>query len=290
MNPDWPLARTFLEKHPYEAGLTLETAAPAEIAALLREMPLPTAAGVLERMTSTGGAACLVDFDIDHAGAVIESLSFDAAARMLRCMAAEERDRLLGAVSDRRAAPLKRLLTYPDGTAGSLMDPQVLALPEALLVRDALERVQRTAQHTLYYLYAVNPDQTLAGVMNLRELMLAAPQNRLSVVMHRRVERLPASAALASVLLHPGWREFHALPVTDNQERFLGAIRYKTLKKLEQESARRRLPDEALTALLSLGELCWIGFAGMLTGLAATVFPGRLPANQDEENPHGAKD
>jgi magnesium transporter len=203
---------------------------------------------------------------------------------MLRCLPADERDRLLGAVPARRAAPLQRLLTYPLGTAGSLMDPQVLALPQSLPAGAALERVQRTAQHTFYYLYVVDADYTLVGVMNLRELMLAASQDQLSTVMHKRVERLPADAPLAAILLHPAWREFHALPVTDGQEKFLGAIRYKTLKRLEQESARQRTPDESLTALLSLGELCWIGFAGMLAGLAATVLPRPLPANRGEED------
>jgi len=290
MNSDGPLARSFLEKHPYEAGLVLEKLAPAQIAELLEGMPPPTAAGVLEQMTSSSGAACLLAFPHDRAGALIEAFSLDAAARMLRCLPLDDRDHLLGAVSDRRAAPLKRLLTYPLGTAGSLMDPQVLALPEALLAGDALERVQRTAQQTFYYLYVVNQDQMLVGVMNLRELMLAAPGDHLSTVMHKRVERLPANAALAAILLHPAWREFHALPVTDHEEKFLGAIRYKTLKRLEQENARQRPEDESLTALLSLGELCWIGFAGMLAGLAATVFPRALPANRGEENPDDAND
>jgi magnesium transporter len=287
MNGEGSLARAFMQKHPYEAGLVLERLAPTEVAELFGEMPPATAAQILEEITSSSGAACLFALALDYAGAVIDSLSLDAAARMLRCLPADERDRLLGTVSERRATSLKRLLTYPLGTAGSLMDPQVLALPEALLAGDALERVQRTAQHTFYYLYVVNQDQKLVGVLNLRELMLAAAQDPLSTAMHKHVERLPASATLAAILLHPAWREFHALPVTDSQEVFLGAIRYKTLKRLEQESARERPADESLTALFSLGELCWIGFGGMLAGLAATVFPQALPRSRDEENTHG---
>lgn len=286
MNSDLPLARDFLEKHPYEAGLVLEKLAPAQIAELLREVAPETAAAGLEQMTSTTGAACLLAFSPDHAGILIESLSLDAAARMLRCLPADERARLLAAVPDRRAEPLRRLLTYPLGTAGALMDPQVLALPESLQVGAALERVQRTPEHTLYYLYVINREQILVGVMNLRELMLASPQDPLSAVMHPNVERLAAGAPLATILIHPAWRAFHALPVTDGQNKFFGAIRYKVLKRLEQESAGQRPPDESLTALLSLGELCWIGFAGMLTGLAATVFPRALPVNRSEENTH----
>ena len=290
MNPDESLARAFSEKHPYEAALVLEKLAPARIAELMRELPLPATAGVLEQMTASSAAACLLALPLKDAGSVIEALALEAAARMLRCLPADERDRLLGTVAPARAAPLMRLLTYPPGTAGSLMDPQVLALPDALAVGDALERVQRTAQHTLYYLYVVNQDQTLVGVMNLRELMLAAPQEHLSTVMHERVEKLAATAALASILSHPAWREFHALPVVDTQEKFMGAIRYRTLKRLEQESARQRPPDESLTALLSLGELCWIGFAGMLAGLAGTVFPQTLAASRGKKDTHDAND
>jgi magnesium transporter len=290
MTSEDSLARAFLEKHPYEAGVVLERLTPAQIAELLRDMPPEIAAGVLEQITSSSGAACLLALPIDCAAATIDALSLDAAARSLRCLVAGDRARLLSAATEPRATALQRLLTYPVGTAGSLMDPQVLALPEAIRAGDALERVQRTAQHTFYYLYVVSAEQRLVGVMNLRELMLASPRDHLSTVMHKRVESLPASATLAAILLHPGWREFHALPVTDAQKTFLGAIRYKTLKRLEQESARQRPPDESLTALLSLGELCWIGFGGMLAGLAATIFPQALPGKRTEENTNATND
>lgn len=290
MNSDWPLAQTFLESHPYEAGLVLEKLLPAEAAALLRQIPLPTAAAVLERMTSAIGAQCLLALPADFAGATIEMLSLDAAARLLRCLSAVDRERLVAAVSVKRSTPLNRLLNYPLGTAGALMDPETLTLPQSILVSEALARVQRFPQHTLYYLYIVDQEQTLTGVMNLRELMLAAPQNRLSSVMHTRVERLSANANLAAILLNDAWREFYALPVTDNQGRFLGALRSKTLRRLELENARQRPVDESLTAVLSLGELCWIGFGGMLAGLAATIFPQALPRNKREETTHGAND
>ncbi len=290
MQSDWRLARTFLENHPYEAGLVLEKLAPAQSAELLRELPEPVAVAVLEQMSSSTGAACLLAFPTDYAATLIEALSLDAAARLLRCLGSEERTRLLAAVSERRSMPLRRLLNYPLGTAGSLMDPQVLALPASLAVRDALERVQRSPQHSLYYLYVIDAEQKLAGVINLRELMLAGPEEQLAAAMHTPVSKLMAGAAFATILLHPAWREFHALPVTDDVDRFLGAIRYKTLKRLEQERSGQQKANESMTALLSLGELCWIGFGGMLAGLAATVFPRALASNKDAESSHDGID
>src|SRR5918994_3063452 len=153
-------------------------------------MPIRTASAVLEGMTSSIAAGCLCTLPAVRAGTIIETLSLDGAARLLRCLSGDDRERLLAAVSDKRLKPLNRLLRYPLGTAGALMDPQALTLPQSILVSDALGRVQRFPQHTLYYLYVIDQERMLIGVMNLRELMLAAPQDRLSAVMHTRVERL----------------------------------------------------------------------------------------------------
>lgn len=283
MESDWSLARAFMEGHPYEAALTLEKFVPAQSGELLLTLPEDVAVQVMTQMSSSTSAACLSAFPNDVAGRVIESMSLEIAARMLRCLTAEERERSLTKVSERRSLSLQRLLTYPPGTAGSLMDPQVLALPGGLSVHDALERVQRSPHHSFYYVYVIDSEQRLAGVINLRELMLAEPHEVLANAMHKPVESLSASASLTTILLHPAWREFHALPVTDDSDRFLGAIRSKTLARLEQERGRRPIADESMTALLSLGELCWIGFAGMLAGLAATVFPQTWESNKSEE-------
>jgi hypothetical protein len=100
------------------------------------------------------------------------------------------------------------------------------------------------------------------------------------------VEKLSAEALLPAILLHPAWREFHALPVVGDDGQFLGAIRYKTLKRLEQESSQKQAANESMAALLSLGELCWIGFAGVFAGVAATVFPQTLTTHKGEDSAH----
>lgn len=275
MKSDWQLVRAFAGDHPYEAGLALEKFPAGRIAELLGELPQATVVAVLERIGSSTGAACLAESPANRAAALVEALSLDAAARLLRVLAPDGRTRILAGVSERRRLPLERLLTYPPGTAGSLMDPQVLSLPDLLTVGEALARVQRSPQHALYYLYMTDGEQRLSGVINLRELMLALPGERLAAVMRGPVERLTAGTLLADILLHPAWHEFHALPVTGEDGKFFGAVRYRTLKRLEQEVERRRTEAKGTTALLSFGELCWVGFAGVLSGLAATVLsPG----------------
>jgi magnesium transporter len=202
-------------------------------------------------------------------------------------MPPEDRDRVVAELSSDASVPLRRILRYPQGTAGALMDPQVLSLPGHLPVAEALARVQRSPEHTLYYLYVVDRDQKLVGVLNLRELMLAPSSERLSSIMRADVARLSADSDLDSILAHPAWLEVHALPVIDEAGTFLGVVRYKTLRRLEREAAGKPSPDQALSTLLNLGELCWIGFAGMLAGFAATLFPEVV--QRDKESGHDRK-
>jgi magnesium transporter len=270
---DWLLARLFLENHPYDAALLLEDFSREEAVPLLRAIDPRTAAPVLEKMTSLAAAECLLAMPPVDGGRLAAALPLEAAARILRCLPAENRERFLADLSSDASVPLRRILRYPHGTAGALMDPQVLSLPNHLPVSEALARVQRSPEHTLYYLYVVDGDQKLVGVLNLRELMLARSSDHLASIMRADVAHLPARSDLVSILAHPGWLEVHALPVVDEEGTFLGVLRYKTLRRLEREAAGKRSPDQPLSTLLNLGELCWIGFAGMLAGLAATMFP-----------------
>jgi len=74
-----------------------------------------------------------------------------------------------------------------------------------------------------------------------------------------------------SIVEHPGWRDVHALPVIDDRELFLGVLRYETLRQLEQEYTTPPPAAGGFAAVLTLGELCWTGLAGVLTDLTSSV-------------------
>jgi CBS domain-containing protein len=82
---------------------------------------------------------------------------------------------------------------------------------------------------------------------------------------------------------HWAWSEFHAMPVVDENDRLVGAIRYQMLRRLEREAARERADPSQMTAL-ALGELFRVG----TTGLVAGVGPSGSP--DDEPHVRGAAD
>jgi magnesium transporter len=241
-----------------------------EAAGLLEKTPPKAAATVLQHMAPLSACECLAHLAADKIAPILGALPIEVTAALLRRIDIDFRDRLLAQAPPELAVPVRRLILYPEQTAGALMDPRALALPEDLSMNEALARIRRAPQNVLYYLYVVDREGRLVGVLNLRELMLAAPKTPLSSAMRRNIARLRALADLASIVAHPGWRDFHALPVIDAHEAFVGVIRYETLRRLE-DAAGQQPANQAVSAVLNFGELCWIGFAGVLAGLATTV-------------------
>jgi magnesium transporter len=286
MEIEWLLCQEFLNSHPREGAMLVERLAPQEAAALLEKAPAATTATVLQSMAPLSASECLAHLGAEKLTPVLSALPLEITIALLRRLSADVQGRLLAAAPAALAAPVGRLLLYPDGTAGALMDPQALALPEDLSMSEALARIRRSPQNVLYYLYVVNREGRLVGVLNLRELMLGAPKTPLAAAMRRNVAGLAALDDSASIVAHPGWRDFHALPVVDANQVFVGVIRYETLRRLET-AAGQPPANQAVSTVLNLGELCWIGFAGMLTGLATSVSPP-LRA-EDKESDDGSK-
>lgn len=288
MDTEHRLSRTFLETHPGDAAVVLERLGPDTAAPLLAELPPQIAAAVIERTDPAAGAECLGRMAPARAAAVTAALPLDTAALLLRRLDPPAQGPLLEALPGRLATPLDLLLRYPEGTAGALMDPRALALPHDIPVGEALARARRAARHVLYYLYIVDRQHTLVGVVNLRELMLAPRKAPLAAVMRPHVARLSARADRGVIVAHAGWRDFHTLPVVDDRGAFLGALRYETLRRLEDDGAAQRASQHPLTTVLTLGELCWSGltlvFGDLADAIAAQSAP-RPPGGRDTHGP-----
>ena len=262
------LGLEFLRTHPEDAARVLERFDARESATLLASLPSHSAAAIVGHMVLTSAAACVAALDEERAADILADMSLEQSAAVLRRVPADVAERIVErAPRNVVTAALRMLVGYPEGSAGALVDPTVLSLPVDLACAEALERVRREPTHALYYVYVVDREQRLVGVLNLRELMLANDDEPLASAMHTTVSRLRSDAGEDEILAHPGWREFHALPVVDADARLVGAIRYETLRRLEQGQAGARTVDPLLATAMSLGELYWFSLGRVVTGI-----------------------
>lgn len=266
------LANGLLEAHPEDAARVLESLPEAEVPAVLGAAPASVAAGTVRRMAPNRAATVMARLGPGRAGAIVSDLGLDFAANILRRMEPEPREALMGSLTGDLARSLRSLLSFPEGTAGAMMDPTVLALPGDLSVQEAHAHMRAHPEAVRYNLYVVDRDRVLVGVLNLRELFLARQKELLKTIANPRVLSIPARSGRHEILAHPAWRDARSVPVVDAGGVYLGAIRYQTLRRLEGELLEGVSGDTAST-IAALGDLFSTGVGGVFAALAASFAP-----------------
>jgi len=178
------LSNAFLQAHPEDAARVVERLPPKDQARLLANAPAG-AGKVMARMAPPTAATCLALMNGERALHIVRELSLDFRLSLLRCMQDHDRERLLQALGPEEGEPLRTLLRYPDNTAGALMDPYLLSVPDDITAGEALRRMRSSHRPVLYYLYVLDREHRLVGVTTLRELMRARPSYALSSVMRK---------------------------------------------------------------------------------------------------------
>lgn len=282
MRAEEGLAVAFLAAHPDDAARVVERADPADAAALLAGLAPEVSAGIFAVLGPTPAGACTAALPDDAFAAIVAQLPLTGAAVAMRRLEASRREPVLARLDPDHSARLRRMLEYPEHSAGALADPLMLALVEDITVDEAQRRLRGSPLHLYYYLYILSRDGRLVGVMSVAELMAARPKVTLASVMHTAVVRLDAHTPLATIAALPAWRDFDALPVVDAQGRFVGAIRNKTVRRMARTG-----PRPMMDTIVELSELYWVGLAGMLRSFAPLQTPPSLEdTRQRAEDDH----
>lgn len=260
------LAESFASAHPAEAALALAELPPGAAAAFFEACPRELAAVVAQHMVSQEWVACLRCMAAHSVAAVSRAMPVASVASALRRLTASERGALVERLPAETADRLRSLLRYEEGTAGSLMEPAVLAVPSRITAGEALERVGRNAEQVRYYVYVVAEGERLIGVADLRRLMAADRDVAMESLMTPDPHRLSARARREAILEHPGWEDVHALPVVDPSNVLVGVLRYETARRLAQQ--KRQRSDRGSPAA-ALAELYVSGSQRVVTELVA---------------------
>jgi magnesium transporter len=149
------------------------------------------------------------------------------------------------------------------------MDAMVLSVADDATAGEALQQAKQHAQHVLFYLYVVDREQRLVGVITLSELLGADPDLLVRAVMTDRPDTVDSRASLLAIAAHPAWRHYHALPVVDEHGVLLGAIRYETARRIEGELGQAVKQSDVSETAGALAQLYAIGALGMVEWLTA---------------------
>jgi len=116
-------------------------------------------------------------------------------------------------------------MASPPDTAGSIMTDAFVALPEGLTVEQAIAEVRKASEaEYVFYVYVVDEDRNLRGVISLRQLLLASPSKRLSEVMTPNAWRVNVHADQEHVAQLISRYNILAIPVVDDAGALVGIV------------------------------------------------------------------
>ena len=124
------------------------------------------------------------------------------------------------------AQDVEELLTYDEDSAGGIMTTDLISIPAEFTTQQAIERLRELQPdpQLTYYLYVVDSQGRLDGVISLRDLVVAKPEARLSEVMDPHVLKVDAMTPKEDVAALIAKYDLLALPVVDARRKLLGTV------------------------------------------------------------------
>jgi magnesium transporter len=231
------MVRSFASTHPADAARVLEGLDAQAAAELLRRLTTRTAAQVTERLAPESAGVILTRIGPDASRQLLSSLPSRQAAAVLQHLEDTVRDAALSGLLPDRGRVLRDLLRHATDTAGGMMDPQITAIPVDLTVREAIATLRRARRETLYYLYVIDRERRLLGVLDMRELLLASPRDPIAPLVKPDVVTVPADMSRDGVTDLIRQRRFVALPVVDDQGHLLGVLKPDEMREAVEQEA-----------------------------------------------------
>ena len=174
---------------------------------------------------------------------LVEEMSPDDRVRLFDELPAKVVRRLLAELSPSERRVTAQMLGYAPETAGRLMTTEYIDLKEFHSAAQALEIVRRRARdtETIYSLYVTDASRHLTGMLSLRDLVTADPEQRLGDVMTREVLKVSTDTEQEEVARIIQRYDFLAVPVVDREDRLVGIVTVDDVIDVIQQEATRDL-------------------------------------------------
>ena len=224
----------------------LATLHPADLADLIEDMDIHERAAVVQSLNSEVLADAIEEMDPrvqvsimrtlepEQAADIIEEMSPDEAADLIADLPKDTASVIFRELDDAYEEQVKGLLEHDEDEAGGLMTTEFVALPPDKTIVEALAYLKQNAEkiEVIYYIYVVNEESELLGVVTLKELLTNEIFTPLSRIMTTRLitAKLDDDADKVADLL--GKYGFRAVPVVDDENHLKGVVRFKTVLEI----------------------------------------------------------
>jgi len=161
-----------------------------------------------------------------HMARLIEQMSHDDRADLLRRLLPRALEQLLRLVDEANRRDIAQLVKYETNSAGAFMTTDYAWLPAAITAAEALDRLRLQApdSETIYYIYILDDQRKLLGVLSLRDLILAARHVLIRDLMEKDMVAVRVTDDREHVAQEMARYDLIAIPVVDEERRLVGIV------------------------------------------------------------------
>ncbi|MDD5218838.1 MAG: magnesium transporter [Candidatus Omnitrophica bacterium] len=238
-SPFVSMVEKYSEKDPVSAAHTLETISESDAAAVIGALPNAVTVEIMRHLRCDFAAAVMEKIPRELLRAIAEKMDLEHGAAIFLHLNPETRQAFLACLDDSKKRRVQAYLTYPEASAGRMMSGDFLAFHSDLKIAEATEKIRELTQQgsLASYVYVVDQENRLVGVMNMRDMLLASSDDALETVMRRNVFTVHCCSDREKVVHEIAARHFFAVPVVDHDQRLLGVVKAEQLIGDAQEEA-----------------------------------------------------
>ncbi|AEG19302.1 magnesium transporter MgtE N-terminal domain-containing protein [Methanobacterium paludis] len=212
--------------HPADIAEIVDQLGVNESITILNSLDDESAADTLEEVSPERQVSLFEGMDSKRAADLLDEMSPDDAADLLGDLPDDKAEELLGLMKPEESKDLRKLLEYPENTAGGIMTTEFAYVDQDLTVRKVLDAIRKMAEdvETLYYVYVISKKGDLVGVTSLRDIILADLDANISDFMHTHIIKADVMEDQHEVAQKIAKYNLIALPVVEDETKLRGII------------------------------------------------------------------
>ncbi|MEH7500681.1 magnesium transporter [Neobacillus drentensis] len=297
------IIKTLKENKKAEFEKILEELQPYDVAKIYEDLPekhkgrfllflkFDVLADLMEELDKEDQLGLLNILGIEKSSKVLDLMDNNDLALLLQELSPEKKDSLLSGMKAEESNAVQDIMKYPPETAGRIMTNRFVWIRSYFTVREAVDKFKVFAEfaESINYLYVIDEDRKLAGVVSYRDLLLAEPDEKIRTIMYERIISVTVTTDQEVVAQIVERYDFLAIPVVDENNILVGIVTVDDIidivikeanEDIEKLSASGKSIDfETKTLVAAARRLPWLIlllFIGVISGRIISSFEDTL--------------
>lgn len=297
------IIKTLKENKKNEFENILEELQPYDVAQIYEDLPekhkgrfllflkFDVLADLMEELDKEEQLGLLNILGIEKSSKVLDLMDNDDLALLLQELSPEKKDSLLSGMKVEESNAVQDIMNYPPETAGRIMTNRFVWIRSYFTVREAVDKFKVFAEfaESINYLYVIDEDRKLVGVVSYRDLLLAEEDEKIRTIMYERIISVTVTTDQEVVAQIVERYDFLAIPVVDESNVLVGIVTVDDIidivikeanEDIEKLSATGKSIDfETKTFVAAARRLPWLIlllFIGVISGRIISSFEDTL--------------